>query len=424
MRTLPVAQLVDVYNIDNSILPMLAEMETNGMPVDPVYMRQLGAEFQVEMDTIRYNILPFAWPEFNPDSPDQVADLLFDKLRLKPGKKTPTGKRFTTDDKILEKLKHDHEVVKLLQDYRGVSKLKGTFIDGILKNLSSQERLHTQLNHATAVTGRLSSSEPNLQNIPAVGPKGKKIRSGFRAKDDRVLMVGDMSQFQLRILADFTQDPVMLDAYHNNQDLHSKTAASIGGYAIDQVPKELRTASKRFNFGMVFGISDPGLQDQLRGDGYNWPVEQVAKFRVEWFKVYKSIQPAMEAVSAYVRQHGYIVCMNGRPRRLPGIWSDVSKIRAEAERQAFNHIIQGGEAIYLKMIMARIWNELEEMERESELPIMCLLQVHDELIFEQQKDERGNAVVMKRLDDIMRETVKLSIPVFGEVKLCQNWGEK
>jgi DNA polymerase-1 len=403
---------------------MLASMETNGMPVDVDAIKKLGAHFQQEIDQLRFKIQPHAWPGFNPASPDQVAELLFGRLHLKPGKKTASGTRFTTDDKTLERLKHDHSVVPLFQEFREVDKLKGTFVDGILSALTPELRLHTHLNHASVVSGRLSSSDPNMQNIPTESERGKLIRMCFRVLYGKRLGVYDLSQIELRVLADFTHDPVMTDAFKRGQDLHLKTASEISGTPYDQCDKHhpLRYPSKRFNFGMAYGISDEGLKDQLAMQGIIWTVEEVAKFRKEWFRVYAYVRPAMEAVWAYVRKHGYAVDTWGRPRRLPGIWSDSPRIRSESERMAFNHVIQGGAAGIIKKIMARLWLETAAMENALLAPLLWLLQVHDELLLEMY-DWCDTKKVEEWVLNAMKTTVQLSVPMFGDGKVVMAWGE-
>lgn len=424
MIQLPTVDLTRVYSIDNSILPMLASMQHNGMPVDVERITALGVRFTAEIDQYRYKIQPMAWPDFNPASADQVSELLFGKLSLRPGKKTAGGNRFTTDDKCLERLKHDHPVVPLLQEYRGVAILNNTFVNGILKKKSAENRLHTHLNHAAVVSGRLSSSDPNMQNIPTESENGKLIRLCFRVLSGRHLGVYDLSQIELRVLAHFSRDPVMCEAFHKGQDLHLTTAAMVAGVPYHTVDKHhpLRYPSKRFNFGIAYGISDEGLLDQLKLQGINWDLTDVAKFRKEWLRVYAQVQPAMETVWGYVRKHGYAVDLWGRPRLLPGIWAESPRIRSESERMAFNHVIQGGAAGIIKKIMARLWRETPAMELVVGGPLMWLLQVHDELLLEFY-DWCDKKIIEDWVLAAMKETVQLEVPMFGDGKVVQAWGE-
>lgn len=413
-------QLDQVFRVDNSIIPMLASMESNGIWMDKPMLQQLESEFGAQMDKARFEATKYAWAGFNPGSTKDVGALLFDHLHLRRGRQTGTG-RDATDDKELERLKGQHPVIDHLQEFRKFKILKSTFVTGILDRLNATDdpRLHTNLNHASVVSGRLSSSDPNFQNIPSTGV-GKKIRLAFAAPPGRVLGAYDQSQIQLRVLADFTQDPVMVQAYRNGEDLHTKTGHLVGGYPMDAVPKDFRTACKRFNFGMVFGIQDKSLREQLLSEGVDWPLDKVAQFRKEWFNIYKRVPIAMQEVFAYTRQHGYVVDTIGRPRMLPGIWSDVSRIRAEAERESFNHVIQGGEAWIMKKTMARLWYEMPV--KFIDAGVMWLLQVHDELLAELPEDDK----LIKEFDawtlHIFATTVQLSVPIFGTGSTATCWG--
>lgn len=419
MATLPPVQLDKVFAIDNAILPMLSSMEGNGVWIDQDILRAIQVEFRAEMDRYRYELVPHAWSGFSPSSPKQVAELLYGTLNLKRGRKTATGLDATDDDE-LERLKGQHPAVDLIRGFRKFHKLDGTFVTGILERLKGRnDRLHTNLNHATVVSGRLSSSDPNLQNIPSTGI-GKKIRLAFSATDGHVLGVYDESQIELRVLADFSGDKTMIQAYLNGEDLHSKTGHLVGGYPIDAVPKDFRTACKRFNFGMAYGITDSGLKDQLDGEGIHWSVEEVGKFRKEWFRNYPGVPLAMQDVWAYTRKHGRVVDTIGRPRWLPGIWSDIPKIRSEAERQAFNHVIQGGAAAIIKLTMARLWDEMPK--KFIDAGVIWILQVHDELIAELPDDDTIKREFEEWVLGVFKTTVNLSIPVFGDGKVAKSWG--
>ena len=349
--------------------------------------------------------------EFNLNSPRQLADVLFDELKLPANKKTKTGR--STDESVLQGLKSAHPVVELLLRYRELFKLKSTYIDALPSLISAYDgRLHTSYNQAVAATGRLSSNNPNLQNIPIRTEQGRRIRQAFLANEGHQLVSIDYSQIELRILAHVSNDQVLLNAFAQGQDIHTATAAKVFNCSIDQVTSDQRRAAKTINFGIMYGQSAFGLAQQL-----DISREEANKFIQEYFGVYSEVKRYLDQAIIKARQDGYVETLFGRRRRIPELSSSNFNIRWAGERMAINMPIQGTAADIIKKAMITIQDYLVEKQAKSQM----LLQVHDELVFTIDPAESDELIpeISRQMEQAADLTVKLEV----EAKVGENWGQ-
>lgn len=394
------------------LVPILRAMEREGILVDRNYLRGLSKEMSKSKQEIEKKMIKAAGTEFNPGSPTQLAEVLFGKLGLetKGVKRGKTG--FSTAAQELEKLRGTHPIIEMIEDYREVSKLLSTYVDVLPDLADAGGRIHTSFDQAVAATGRLSSSDPNMQNIPIRTELGRKIRRAFIAKEGFVLLSCDYSQIELRLVAALAKDKAMLQAFDNGEDVHTATASSIWEIPLKEVTKDQRRIAKAINFGLIFGQGPQGLA-QSAGISF----KEAKEFIDKYFQVYKGIKNYMVETKLSAHKLGYVETFFGRKRYLPEIHSSMPMVRAQAERMAINMPVQGSEADLIKLAMIEIAKKLEDVSPASRM----LLQVHDELLFEvPPKDVEKVSAFAK---DLMENVEKVGVKVVVESKVGKNWEE-
>lgn len=397
--------------IEMPLMHVLLGMELDGMKIDVDYLSNIGREFDTKLKALEKEIYKEAGEEFNISSPKQLGVILFEKMGLAWGKKTKTG--YSTDVDSLTALADQHKIGELVLEYRSLSKLKGTYIDALPAIINhSTGRIHTSFNQTVAETGRLSSSEPNLQNIPIRTEEGRRIRAAFIAEKGFKLLSADYSQIELRILAHIAEEDVLIDGFKNGLDIHSLTAAGIFGVKPEKVTKEQRSVGKTVNFATIYGQSAFGLSKQLK---INPAVAQ--EYIDNYFARYPNVAKYRENAFKDARKKGYVETLFGRRRYLPDINSKNGNIRQNAERMAFNTIFQGTAADIIKKAMIEVDSGLKEVSPTSRM----LLQVHDELVFEVPESdlEKVSSFVSKAMSNV----VKLSVPLTVDVAMGHNWAE-
>jgi len=397
--------------IEMPLIHVLADMEEVGFKVDREKFNDMSKELARELDITQRRIYFLAGEEFNINSPKQLGKVLFQSLGLKPGKRTKTG--FSTELSVLEELAGSHELPREILNYRSLSKLKSTYTD-VLPHLTSMKtgRIHTSFNQAATATGRLSSSDPNLQNIPIRGEWGKRIRSAFIAEEDNLILSADYSQIELRILAHLSGDTGLIDAFKGGLDIHTRTASEIFGVPAGKVTPEMRRVAKSVNFGIVYGISPFGLSEALAISK-----EEAKRYIDGYFEGHPGVKAYLEETLRNSREKGFSVTLFGRKRAIPELKSANATTRSLGERLAFNSPIQGTAADIIKIAMIDIWKTLKEEGMKSRM----ILQVHDELVFETPGDE------LTMVEGIVREKMEhaanLSVPLKVEIGYGRNWAE-
>ncbi|MFH1875077.1 MAG: DNA polymerase I [Pseudomonadota bacterium] len=399
------------FSLEIPLLQVLLDMELAGIKVDLDGLQKLSAEFQVKLLELEKKIFELAGQEFNINSPKQLGQILFEKLELATGKKTKTG--FSTAVEVLEELAQNHKLPALILEYRSLSKLKSTYADALLKMPDPETgRIHTSFNQTVAATGRLSSSDPNLQNIPIRTPEGRKIRQAFIADEGKLLLSADYSQIELRVLAHLAQDEALLAAFNKGEDVHSFTAAGIFGISQDQVSKEQRAVGKTVNFATLYGQGAFGLSKQL-----DIEVGEAQAYIDAYFCRYPAVEKYRTVILEQARQDGFVTTLYGRRRYVPDINSLNAAIKQAAERAAFNTVFQGTAADIIKKAMLEIHKHLPEKFPDAKM----LLQVHDELLFEvREKQASGLADFVKV---IMENIAQLKVPLIVDVGMGKNWLE-
>ena len=394
------------------LIPVLSLMERKGIKIDVSYFKNYSSELEKELAKIEKAIYEEAGEEFNINSPKQLGDILFIKMNLPSGKKTKTG--YSTDVMVLEDLEsYGYNIARLLLDYRKLNKLKTTYVDTLPNLVDSNSRIHTSFNQIGTATGRLSSSEPNLQNIPVKTDDGIKIREGFVAGEGKVLMSIDYSQVELRVLTSMSKDENLIEAYREEKDLHDLTARRIFNLSdSDDVTREQRTIAKIINFSIIYGKTAFGLAKELK-----IPVKDASEYIKKYFEQYPRVTTFEKEVIEFGEEHGYVKTLFGRKRYISGIDSKNKTIKAQAERMAVNTVIQGTAAEVLKKVMLKVYETLKDKD-----DIALLLQVHDELIFE--VEESSVEKYSEILADIMKNTVKLEdVNLNININIGKNWAE-
>ena len=394
------------------LIPVLSLMERKGIKIDVSYFKNYSSELEKELAKIEKAIYEEAGEEFNINSPKQLGDILFVKMNLPSGKKTKTG--YSTDVMVLEDLEsYGYNIARLLLDYRKLNKLKTTYVDTLPNLVDSNSRIHTSFNQIGTATGRLSSSEPNLQNIPVKTDDGIKIREGFVAEEGKVLMSIDYSQVELRVLTSMSKDENLIEAYKEEKDLHDLTARRIFNLSdSDDVTREQRTIAKIINFSIIYGKTAFGLAKELK-----IPVKDASEYIKKYFEQYPRVTTFEKEVIEFGEEHGYVKTLFGRKRYISGIDSKNKTIKAQAERMAVNTVIQGTAAEVLKKVMLKVYETLKDKD-----DIALLLQVHDELIFE--VEESSVEKYSEILADIMKNTVKLEdVNLNININIGKNWAE-
>lgn len=387
---------------------VLALIENRGMVVDESQLEALGKELDTAIAAIQQEIYQSVGHEFNINSPQQLAEVLFDELNLPVLKKTKTGK--STDAETLETLAPLHPVADKILQYRQYMKLKGTYVDGLAPLIDENGRIHTTLHQTVTATGRLSSSDPNLQNIPVRLPMGRRIREVFLASPGQVLLAADYSQIELRLLAHLSEDENLIQAFRDEEDIHQRTASEIFGIPMDQVNAIWRSRAKAVNFGIVYGISDFGL---ARDTGVTR--QEAKQYIARYFERYPRLKEYFEHIMAQARQDGYVTTMLGRRRSLPDIIASNRARRQYAERTAVNTVIQGSAADLIKVAMVAIEQEIQSARLGSQM----VLQVHDELIWDVVPQELDEVVAIARSN--MITAMDLNVPLIVEFKKGPTW---
>lgn len=408
-------QLDNLFDkIEMPLVPVLAAMESNGVKINIANLKQISEEQAKEIRTIEEKIYNCAGISFNIGSPKQLGEVLFDTLKIKaPMKKTKSG-QYPTGEDILQKILREHPIVPMILDYRSLTKLKSTYVDALPALVNPQDGLiHTSYNQAVTATGRLSSTNPNLQNIPVRTEKGREIRKAFVPRDSHhILLAADYSQIELRIITHLSGDIAMTAAFNAGLDIHADTAARIYGVPIENVTKEMRRNAKTVNFGIIYGISAFGLAERL-----GIPRREAADIIKSYFNEYAGIQQYIDRQIAFAKEHGYVETMLGRRRYLRDIKANNSVVRGFAERNAINAPIQGSSADMIKIAMSDIYKEMNIRKMKSKM----ILQVHDELVFDTCLNE------LETLKDIVKDkminALPLSIPVVVNLNTGENWLE-
>lgn len=413
------------HEVEMPLIPVLVEMQLNGVALDPEVLPPMSVELGSHLDKIKTNVFNLLGHEFNLNSPVQLSEVLFEYLKLPGTKRTKTG--FSTDAASLESLKDrlrhgkipdaDIRALAILDDvltYRQLSKLKSTYVDSLPKLVNNKtRRIHTSYNQTGSSTGRVSSNDPNIQNIPVRTSLGNKVRTAFVAEKapNQILLSADYSQIELRILAHFSQDPSLIKAFHNHEDIHSSTAASVYGVPINKVTDDMRRISKIMNFGVLYGLSAYGIEQQTglsRKEG--------SEFIETYFGKYPRVRTYIDSTKEIVRSRGFVETLLGRRRYINEVKSSNYAVRAAGERMAINMPIQGTAADIIKIAMINIQHRIDDLEFRSKM----IIQVHDELIFEVPENELEQLKLI--LLDLMPSAMALAVPLEADLKTGYNWG--
>jgi len=396
-------------DIEMPLIPIIYDLEVTGFKIDKEVLDELDSEYSQKLKELTDSIYEHADAHFNINSPKQLGEVLFENLGLPATKKTKTG--YSTNIEVLESLREKHDIIDPIIEYRTLAKLKSTYIDGIIPLITKRGKVHTTINQIGAVTGRFSSTAPNLQNIPIRTSEGVKLRKAFVASDsDHILVDADYSQIELRILAHISGDANMLDAFNSGDDIHRRTAAQVMGVAEDDVTKKMRSSAKAVNFGIVYGISDFGLSRQLK-----IPRSQAGEFIAKYFETFPQVKEFMNASIEFGREKGYVQTLYGRRVYLPQLRASNYNQRSGAERVAMNAPIQGSAADIMKLAMIAVHTKLKEEGLKSKL----ILQVHDELIIDTPKSESEQVkhLVKKQMEGV----AKLDCELIADVDMGDSW---
>jgi DNA polymerase-1 len=397
--------------LEMPLILVLAKMEMNGVKIDTDLLRDFSKEIENQLLQKIERIYGLAGEVFNINSPQQLGKILFDKLRLPVVKKTKTG--YSTDVEVLTKLSLQHDLPLEVLSYRNLSKLKSTYIDALPRLIHPETgRVHTSYNQTVTATGRLSSSDPNLQNIPIRAEEGSRIRQAFIPEEGWTIVSGDYSQIELRILAHLSRDETLMEAFQKDEDIHARTASEIFGVPIEKVEPRMRREAKVINFGIIYGMSAYGLSQQLGSE------PKVAQAYIdEYFKKYTGVQTYIEISLVEARQKGYVTTLLHRRRYLPDIHSPTAAIRQASERMAINTPLQGTAADIIKVAMVHIQNRIEELSLSTKM----MMQVHDELVFEVPEGELQKALSL--IQNEMENVMELSVPLKVSIHSGKNWAE-
>lgn len=391
---------------------ILGTMESDGVKVDKQILVEMGHDLEVKLQSIEHDIYALAGEKFNINSPKQLGVILFEKIGLTPIKKTKTG--YSTAADVLEKLASEHEIIEQILHYRQLGKLNSTYIEGLLKEIHEADgKIHTRYQQALTSTGRLSSINPNLQNIPVRLEEGRKIRKAFvPSQPDWVMFAADYSQIELRVLAHMSEDKNLVDAFNNDLDIHTKTAMDVFHVAAEDVTSDMRRAAKAVNFGIVYGISDYGLSQNL-----DITRKEAATFIEQYLNSFPGVKEYMDDIVHEAKQKGFVTTILNRRRYLPEITSSNFNLRSFAERTAMNTPIQGSAADIIKKAMIDMAQRLKDEKMQTKM----LLQVHDELIFEAPKEEI--ALLEKIVPEVMDTAIKLLVPLKVDYAFGASWYE-
>jgi DNA polymerase-1 len=397
--------------VEMPLVPVLIQMERNGVMLDTERLRHMSHRLGERLLELEKGIYDSVGHRFNINSPQQLRPVLFEELGLPPAGKTKSG--YSTGASVLEELRGVHPIIELILEYRQLSKLKSTYVDALPSLINHRTgRLHTSFNQTRTATGRLSSSEPNLQNIPVRSEPGREIRRAFIAPEGCHLLSGDYSQIDLRVLAHLSQDPALLETFRHNGDIHTATAALLFGVDPGGVTEDMRRLAKTVNFGVIYGMSGYGLEQATELSR-----EEAEQFIDSYFKKYPQVKEYLDETRKQAREKGYVETILGRRRSIPEIHSSNRNLREAAERMAINMPVQGTSADIIKVAMIELDRQMKEQQLKSKL----LLQVHDELIFEVPGEELER--MKKLVPEVMSTSLELSIPLKVDIKAGDNWGQ-
>ena len=410
MKKLEEIDAVELFqNIDMPTVEVLAEMQWNGMYVDVEELKAYGNELKGKLEVLVKEIYELAGEEFNINSTKQLGEVLFEKLKLPVVKKTKSG--YSTDVDVLEKLSDKHPIIEKLLEYRQLMKLNSTYVEGMMPYINPKtKRIHSFFHQTITATGRISSTEPNLQNIPTRFELGKRLRKVFKPADGCLYIDADYSQIELRVLAHISNDEHMIEAFKNGEDIHKQAASKVFNIPIDQVTKEQRSNAKAVNFGIVYGISDFGLAEQLHISR-----KQAKKYIDQYLELYSGIKQFMNNIVESAKEKGYVETQFKRRRYIPELKSNNYMVRQFGQRAAMNTPIQGTAADIMKIAMIKVLKELKKRNLKSKI----VLQVHDEMMIEAPLDEVD--IVKDVLKDCMENATKLNVPLVAEVSEATNW---
>ena len=399
------------YDVEMPLVEVLGSMEYEGMKVDKTQLNELGKNFKEIITKLEEEIFELAGEKFNINSPKQLGVILFEKLELPIIKKTKTG--YSTNADVLEKLRDKHDIIDKITEYRQIVKLNSTYVEGLVGIINPiSGRIHSSFNQTITTTGRISSTEPNLQNIPVKTEMGREIRKVFIADDNCKLVDADYSQVELRVLAHMSEDEHMIEAFQNDEDIHAKTASQIFGVNIDEVTSLQRSEAKAINFGIVYGKTDFGLSQDL-----NIPVAKAKAYIDSYFENYSKIKDVMDLAISEGKEKGYVLTIFNRRRYIPEINSSNFMVRKQGERFAMNAPIQGSAADIIKIAMVNVYTRLKDENLKSKL----ILQVHDELIVEAAEDELDKVSVIVREE--MESAVNLHVHLDVDLNVGTSWFE-
>ena len=399
------------YNIDMPTIEVLSDMQINGMYVDKEELNKFGIELTSKLENITKIIYEMAGEEFNINSTKQLGEILFEKMKLPVIKKTKSG--YSTDVDVLEKLKKEDPIIEQILDYRQLMKLNSTYVEGLKPYINPKtNRIHSFFHQTITATGRISSTEPNLQNIPTRFELGKRVRKVFKPEEGKVYLDADYSQIELRVLASISEDEHMIEAFKNNQDIHKQAASKVFKTPIDEVTKEQRSNAKAVNFGIVYGISDFGLGEQL-GIGR----KKAKQYIDEYLEQYAGIKKFMNDITETAKEQGYVETLFHRRRYIPELKSNNYMVRQFGSRAAMNTPIQGTAADIMKIAMIKVYKKIKEQGLKSKI----VLQVHDEMMIEVPIEEKEQ--VEKIMKDSMESAAPLKVPLIAEISSADNWYE-
>jgi DNA polymerase-1 len=398
-------------DVEIPLVPVLARMELAGILVDPEFLSRMGHDLDEQIQALEKAIYAAVGHEFNINSTKQLAEVLFKELKLPSGRKTKTG--YSVDAKVLDGLRGQHDAVDTLLEYRQLAKLKSTYVDGLLELINPDDnRVHSSFSQTIAATGRLSSSDPNLQNIPVRTEVGRRIRRAFLADPGHMLLTADYSQIELRILAHITGEPALVQAFESDEDVHAATAARLFGVPLAEVTGEQRRRAKTTNFAVLYGQSAFGLARVL-----NIPMTEATEFIKAYFEAFPRVREYTQETLRQARTVGYVETLLGRKRFLPDMDKLPGDLRQAAEREAVNMPIQGTNADMIKLAMAHLQDQLDDLGLEARM----ILQVHDELVLEVPDGEMD--LVRELVRGAMVDAMPLKVPVKVEMKAGRNWYE-
>ncbi len=397
--------------IEMPLVTVLAQMQYQGMYIDKTELEAFGQTLKDQIMILTKEIYELAGEEFNINSTKQLGTILFEKLNLTTSKKNKKG--YSTDVDALEKIKKEHPIVEKILEYRGLMKLNSTYVEGMIPYINSKtHRIHSYFHQTVTATGRISSTEPNLQNIPTRIELGKRLRKVFKPADGYLFIDADYSQIELRVLAHISQDEHMLEAFRNGEDIHKQAASKVLGIPIEEVTKEQRSKAKAVNFGIVYGISDFGLAEQIGVSR-----KEAKQYIEQYLEKYSGIQKFMQDIVEKAKEDGYVETLFHRRRYIPELKSNNYMVRQFGSRVAMNTPIQGTAADIMKIAMVNLQKELEKRQMQTKI----VLQVHDELILEAKIEEKEEAKQL--LKQCMENAITLSVPLEVEVSEAQNWYE-